>query len=342
MLNIVFSSNDAYSPLLTIALTSLLENNSQDFDLINVYIVDNGISNSNRDKISRLCEEYPCNLTFVKGSVIESMDFSLAPMGENPIAPSSFTTYNRLFLSTLLPDDVDRIIYLDCDGLVIGSFKQLWDTDISNYYCAGVIQIGFTQALKDEFWFFNVKDYINAGFLYINLKKWREDNVEEMFIEFLFNHQNQYFCADQGVLNKTFEGKIKIIEPKYNLIGEYQEYYYDYAKKLNLLELDYYSKETIKDSEDNPVFVHFAGEITTPWFDCKNKYYPVFEEYARKCDCKSIIQCRKPIFRFNKIKPYILKLLVLFAPSKLLIKRNERFAFRLFRNEELKAQKHED
>ena len=342
MLNIVFSSNDAYSPLLTIALTSLLESNTGDFELINVYIVDNGISNSNRDKISAFCEDYPCTLTFIKGSVIESMDLSLVPMGETPIAPSSFTTYNRLFLSSLLPDDVDKIIYLDCDGLVLGSFRQLWDTDISDYYCAGVIQTGFTQALKDEFWFFDVRDYINAGFLYINLKKWREDNVEEKFIEFLSNHQNQYFCADQGVLNKTFEGKIRIVEPKYNLIGDYQDYNFTYAKKLNLLELDYYSKETIKDSEDNPVFVHFAGETTTPWFDCQSKYFPVFEKYAKKCDCKSIIQCRNQTSRFNKIKAYILKLIIFFAPAKLLIKRNETFAFKLFGNEVLKAQKHKD
>ncbi len=346
MLNVVFSSDDAYSALLAVAVTSLLENNSQDFDSINVYILDNGISAAGRERISLVCENYPCRVTFIKSGVAESMDISLVPMDGNAIASSSLTTYNRLFLSTLLPPDVDKVIYLDCDGIVTGSLKPLWMSDISDVYCAGVIQSSFTRALKREFWFFDVDNYINAGFLYINLKKWRCDNVEDDFIKFLSAHQGEYFCADQGVLNKTFEGKIRIIEPKYNLIGSYQDYDFTYSKKLKFLELDNYSKETIISSSENPVFVHFAGESDLPWLNCQNKYFHDFKRYAEICGAESIIRCSQTPSRFSgqfkRLRRHVLKLIIFLAPAGFLIRRSDRHAIEVFEAEVMRAQNRHD
>lgn len=345
MLNIVFSSCDGYSPLMTIALNSLLESNSKDFECINVYVLDNGIVEKNKEKIYSLCERYPCKVTFIKGNVLDSYDLDIVPMESNGIAPVSFASFSRLFLPTLIPDDVKKIIYLDSDGLVLGSLKDLWDTDISDYYCAGVIQTGIGETLKKEFWFFDVDNYVNSGFLYINLEKWRNDNVEEKFIEFLSNHQGEYFCSDQGVINMTLADKIKVLEPKYNMIGVYKDSNLRVLRKFKPVELEAYSEETILKSRENPIFVHFAGYETGPWADRNHKYFSEFEKYAKMCDCESIIQCNnqpehsKPYKLYKKARGTVSDFVILCIPSSILIKRHNKIAIEIFRNEELKAGK---
>ena len=145
-------------------MTSLLENNSRDFDCINVYVLDNGISRDNVGRIRSVCERYPCRVTFLNVNIFELVDFPLTPMG-NELSDASFASYSRLFLATVLPEEVNKVIYFDCDGLIIGSLKDLWEMDISDCCCAGVIQHGINDNLKREFWFLDVDNYINAGFL---------------------------------------------------------------------------------------------------------------------------------------------------------------------------------
>ena len=330
---------------MTIALASLLENNSKDFDCINVYVLDNGINDDNKDKVYSLCERYPCRVTFLNGNILDSFDVSIIPMEENEIAPESFATYSRLLLARLLPEDVKKVLYIDSDGLVLDSFKDLWDTDISDYYCAGVLQAGITETLKSEFWFFDVDHYVNAGFLYINLEKWRNDNVEEKFIEFLSDHEGQYFCSDQGVINKTFEGKIKILEPKYNLMGDFNNFNFTVARKVEVVELDVYSEELIRQCGENPVFVHFAGHNRAPWVSRDNPYFFEFEKYAKMCDCESIIQCvdESGLHKiYRKVSESISDMALALVPAGFLKKRHDESSVQFFRNEELKTREFDD
>ena len=58
--------------------------------------------------------------------------------------------------------------------------------------------------------------YINSGVILINLKKWREDNLEKKFIDFINKYNGDVPCADQGTINGVCKNKILIIHPKYN------------------------------------------------------------------------------------------------------------------------------
>ena len=110
MLNVVFASNDDYSSLLSICLMSLLENNKNDFDCINVYVLDDGITEKNKEKIYSLTKNYSCEISFIKTDVLNSNDKIMMPLEKEDYG-KSLTTYSRLFLSTLLPTDIDKVIY---------------------------------------------------------------------------------------------------------------------------------------------------------------------------------------------------------------------------------------
>ena len=61
-MNIVYSSSDSYAELCGISIVSLFENNKS-CDEINVYVIDNGISNQNKEKLLSTAKHYSRNIS---------------------------------------------------------------------------------------------------------------------------------------------------------------------------------------------------------------------------------------------------------------------------------------
>ena len=289
MLNVVFASDNNYVAFLSIAMISLLEHNKNDFDKINIFVLDDGISDENKSRINNLVTDYSCDITFIETKKLDEMDFNVLGLERN-LNESSLTTYARLFMSTLLPETIDKVIYLDCDSLIVDSFKDLWKLDISNYYCAGVLD-GINTAVKEYLGFEKEDNYINAGFLLVNLKKWREDNVENEFIRFMADNQDRFYQHDQGVLNNVFKDRIKIIEPKYNLQIYFQTLPYNLARKFTCMTTEYYTKNIVDNSRENPVFLHFCGpNYDRPWYNKDHPYAELYKKYADSVNCSEVIE----------------------------------------------------
>ena len=324
-MNVVLASDDNYVPLLTISIVSFLENNQNDFDEINVFILNDGITNQNIERIKSILNKYDCNLSFIKSKNIENLNSKIVSLERDNI--TSFTTYSRLFIASLIPNDIDKIIYLDCDILIVDSVKQLWDEDISDYYCAAVLDCCNT-TVQEMLGISEEDNYINAGALYINLKKWREDNVEEKFIEFILNNSNRYYQHDQGILNHTFKNRIKIISPKYNLQGYFQYMSYEVSKKFSGIDYEYYSKEIVDQARENPVFLHFCGaNFFRPWQNEKHPYANLYRRYAKLADFESVLDSsanfnnKQKLFQNlseNKIGDFILGLTPYFLVKKVI------------------------
>ena len=125
MLNIVFASDNNYALYLGVAIVSLIKNNQNDFDKINIFVLDDGISSENKKRLEALVTNQNHVLNFIKTKGLS--DFEINMVGLDRIfSKNSFTTYSRLFVASLLPKDIDKVIYLDCDRLILGSFKELW------------------------------------------------------------------------------------------------------------------------------------------------------------------------------------------------------------------------
>ena len=80
----------------------------------------------------------------------------------------------RLF-ADLIPEMPDKVLYLDTDVLCRKSFKQFYDTDISNVEIAGV---------PDRYgkWFFGnvlLHNYLNSGVLLLNMKMIKKNGTFE-------------------------------------------------------------------------------------------------------------------------------------------------------------------
>lgn len=303
MFNVCFAADDNYSSYLDIVLISLFENNT--FDKINVFILDSGISDDNIDIIQNTCSKYSGNVSFINVENIEDkFDISLNKMKVK--GKFSLATYSRLFLVSLLPEDVEKVLYLDCDALVLGSFEPIWNIDLSNYLAGGVLALNGNDDVKKAIDLDSSDKYINAGMLLVNLKKWREENVEEDLLNELvrLNNKGIHFGMDQGVINSVLKGQIYILNPEFNLEGSLHNTGYDITMKLhNDVQQGYYDKPTLDNAIKNPVFQHFCvgpGEFyNRPWLNPHHENRKEYENYFNKSSLK-----KENVFFYQKV-PFI-------------------------------------
>lgn len=323
ILNVLFASNNEFSPYMGVSLYSLLKHNINEFETIRIYIFDDGISEKNKNKINSIAKSFKSEIHFIKSKDIEQI------IGEKTFAMykdgvKSMTTYSRLFSSTLIPH-VDKILYLDSDSLILNSFKDLWEMNFDEYSCAGVIDTLGIEYIKKEIDLEEKYNYVNGGFLLINLKKWRENNIETEFMDFLKEHNKKFIFHDQGILNGVLKNEILYLHPKYNLLGQFHDINYEKAIKRAGYP-NYYNKEIIEEAQKSPIFLHFCGgSISRPWKNIQHPFYETYKKYYEKTPFEEEIRNEKKITKkeglvYSIYKTHILTILIKFIPDSLSIK----------------------
>ena len=277
-MNILLSSDDNYAPLTGVLIQSVLMNNEKEFDDISIFILDGGITKENKNKINLICNSFNnVNLSFIKYGDIENI------VGIKMTTSISFTSYARLFTDSLLPKDIEKILYLDVDAIVAGSLKEVYNTDITDYYLAAVEDMG-PEYINNFLKLPEGTVHYNAGFLLINLKKWREDNLEKKFIDCIIENNGQVYHNDQGVINIVCKDRILKLPPQYNIHSPFFEVGYDKILKFYGVS-QYYTKEITENAIKNPVFIHFVQFVYgRPWFT-NAKNHPLrelFDSYVNQ------------------------------------------------------------
>jgi lipopolysaccharide biosynthesis glycosyltransferase len=135
----------------------------------------------------------------------------------------SKATYMRFAIHRLIPN-INKIIYSDVDVLFCDSIKELWETDIENYYFAGVKgtnNFANKWAAYADLGYFEELDglrgkYINAGILLMNLQRIRDTHIEDEWIE---RSKRHYEYQDQDIINISCKNQILLLPLKYNVAG---------------------------------------------------------------------------------------------------------------------------
>lgn len=123
----------------------------------------------------------------------------------------------RLLLPNLLPD-YDKVIYIDCDIIVRNDIVKLYQhTHLDDNYLAGVYEAPLDfQKSRFESLGCNPKEYINSGFLLMNLAQLRKDDMVNKMLKALNVDYLEF--PDQDVINQTCKGRIVALPPYYNSI----------------------------------------------------------------------------------------------------------------------------
>lgn len=213
-INICFSADNNYVKPLSCSITSILKNADIDTDL-NIFILENNFSEENKNKILSLKKLKICEIKFIK---IEDNLINIVPNFRGDLNYISKVSFFRFFIADLLKD-IDKIIYLDCDVIVLSDLKSLFMQDIQNYYVAGVEDLGFYRnRISKKFKHLKEFDfYINSGVLLINSYIWRQEQISLKLLNVVKEKSKEIVWLDQDAINIVCKNKIKPIDYSYNL-----------------------------------------------------------------------------------------------------------------------------
>ena len=202
-------SDGHYSKFAGTSMLSMFENTKED---IVVHILhDNTLTEDNRNKFNDIAKRYDQQVIFYNLEVlipdkIEEIKKRIPDISNHRLGVGA--TY-RLMISSVIPNDIDRVIYLDSgDTIVHRDIKDLWNIDVFNYPLAAVTEstIGtpypYNPVCRDGF--VEPENYFNSGVLLLNLGRLRKaPNIFEAGIKFRGEHPG-YITLDQTILNYCF------------------------------------------------------------------------------------------------------------------------------------------
>lgn len=258
-INIFFTINDAYAKYLAVTMTSILHNASQQ-ENIHFFVMDGGISADNKRRLDELKKIKNFTISYL---IVDRDSFAALPSSSQ--AHISPETNYRFKMANLVPS-LDKAFFLDADLIVEKSLLALWQTDMTDYYMACVKD---QAASQPDVWARRLPlpehyTYVNTGVILANLKKWREDDVEQKLFDSAARYANLLSFPDQDTLNIALCGAVKYLSARYNAMPV--QYYHNSQDK--------------KEAFSSPVIIHWAG-CDKPWLPKPTPYADRFWQYAR-------------------------------------------------------------
>lgn len=281
-MHIVFTSDDNYLRYLGVTMCSVCENNA-DVELEFHVVLSGQVSDEGRDYLVGIASKYARKVNFYP---IRNGLLDILPAGKaGQPAHISTAAYYRLFLASILPERVEKVIYLDCDLVVVGSLRPMWETDMSGCPIGAVTDMDAASLERYRRLRYPVRcGYFNSGVLLINLRYWRREGSQGLFEDFINAHLDRIVYHDQDVLNYVFRDNKKELPIKFNLQegGLYT--------RVNLSwEYDDQLEEAIK----NPVIVHYTTG-RKPWnTGCTHPWRGLWYEYLDKAGVRDFKPVRK-------------------------------------------------
>ena len=262
-MNVVYAANENYVEHLCASLISLLENNKKE---LKIYIVSVGISKKSKKILSDTALIYNKSLNFINFEDI-SKKFTYKP----DTSRFDITALGRLFLGELLPKNIEKVIYLDCDTIILRDLSALFRVDLKSKLLGAVPEPTVYPRLKTDIGMYKDAIYYNSGVLLIDLKQWRETEATKSVVNYLESINDCCLFADQDAINGAFMNRIHTLSPKYNFFSNYKYWRYEDLVKLSP-SYRLIPKANFESAKAHPALVHFAGD-ERPWKTGSLNYY---------------------------------------------------------------------
>lgn len=275
--HIVYASDDKFAEILGVSLVSLYDT-SKDLKEIEVYILDSGISNDNQLKLQSVAKTYHRSaLHFISARNINqilSMDVKTDR--------GSLSQYARLFVSRDLPEDLERVLYLDCDIIINRSISELWTLDLHGRTIAA-LKDAFSKQYRRNIELQENDVMFNSGVMLIDLNRWKTQKVETKLLNFIQKHHGIIQQGDQGALNAVLSKETYCFHPKFNSVTIFYDFTYPeimvYRKPV-----DFYSTAEVQEAVQNPVIIHYTTSFLSvrPWIEgCEHPYKDKWMQYKK-------------------------------------------------------------
>lgn len=244
--NFVFCVNDTYTKYIAVTIKSVAENNSK--RNICIHVLTDTISAENKKRLNKVIAEYK----HISLYIYEVDDSSL-----KDLYAGNFTIYAwyRILIPSILPDAIDKVLYLDADTLVTADLNHLFSINMTGKAIAASLDIQSWSELPYKRCGYNAsKQYVCSGVLMMNLDYWRKYNLADKMIEWARQQQDRIKNPDQDTINYICQDTKIVLPLRYGFMHCFCEYDMFYKSPL---------REQLEQCIDNPAIIHYCGCV--PW-----------------------------------------------------------------------------
>ncbi len=200
-MNLMIVTNTKYLPYTYVMLFSLFQTHSG--TEIDVYLPYEDLADAEITALSAFCAVFPGKKLY---PLYVGTAFKEQVQSRNGI---NVETYYRILGLKLLPESVERILYLDVDMVIKGSLMPLYHTDLTGKAFAVCEDIfgkinGFHEANKRRLSIPPQYSYFNAGVMLFNLALLREEQAADRMLENIYRDYERYEYNDQDVMNEMY------------------------------------------------------------------------------------------------------------------------------------------
>lgn len=207
-IRVLFCCNPAFYQHLAVALVSMLENNPS--ALFDVHLMTSSRDEGLEGKLRQSLAPYRH----------AALTVHLLPLDSHAhFHVSSHITlesYLRIFAAEVLGNEIDKVLYLDCDLVVLGDLLELWRTDIDAYALAAAPDL-FGGFRRPALGIPMDRPYVNAGVLLLNLARWRRERLPAALIRFIEAHAGSLTFHDQDAINAVLHDKTRLLDRRWNV-----------------------------------------------------------------------------------------------------------------------------
>jgi lipopolysaccharide biosynthesis glycosyltransferase len=252
-INIAFCFDENVWTLAGVAMVSLLYNSKNRCNYHIYCVVSAKVNQFSRRELESIVRERDpqSSLTFLEAN----HDFDQSHFDQFTVG-----MYYRLMLPQLLPH-LDKIIYSDVDVIFCEDLLEVDRIDLGDNWIAGVKDIFNLNTIKTrkkkKYKILDDHKYLCSGFLIMNLKALREQNLYGTWLKMSTN--TSFNSPDQDILNYTCHGKKLPIAIKYAFIPMDEKNY------GRFIDENIYSQREYEEAINRPILIHFAG--CKPWKD---------------------------------------------------------------------------
>ena len=186
---------------------------------INAYVVDSGIKQSSRERFEKVFSKMShVSLIWLTPDLNKIMDLPVATW-------VSIAANARLLLPSILPQGMQRILYIDSDMIVLGDVSELFGKTFDGEYVFAVqdgkypdvgscrsSDVLTTRGLDPA------APYFNSGLLLIDIPNWVEGDVSARVMGVLNSIGEKFTHRDQDALNIVMYNKWGLLDPRWNVL----------------------------------------------------------------------------------------------------------------------------
>jgi lipopolysaccharide biosynthesis glycosyltransferase len=262
---VMFSFDNNYVIPAAVAFYSMLEHANRKFHY-KLYVLHSDISIDNQSKLKETIKR------FSRFSSLEFIDMAnkLEDIWQTIKVKGHFSkeTASKVLASSFFPQ-YDKIVTSDVDVVFLGDISESYINFNVNedYYLAGVKPVGkvlgYMDNYQSDFTDKEIKKLSSfcGGYIVFNLKKLREDKMEQKFIKCFKDNAHRLNQMEQDVLTLTCSPNIKYLPLNYVTCSYVWDYYtqdQDFDNDIN------FSRQELKDAMSHPIQLHYATSIK-PW-----------------------------------------------------------------------------